>query len=364
MQIETIKVNDLVSFVESEAYKNSNRIAITRLRAMSQALNPRASADDIALIVAKDENNRLLSYFGLLPDLIWIDNQPQKMWWSSCWWGDETVSNNGSMQLFYLACKLTNSSLYFPELTPETKFVLKRIKKFSIKEFDNGVRGYLKLNFAGILPSRNSGFRKIKPLLAILDSIVNALHRPILSVWKNRLAAQNINYKVLNQIDAETTQFISEHNENELFRRNKDELNWIINNPWISTNELQPNQDYAFTYHVKQFKNIPVKIYKNNQLSAFFLLLIHNGKAILTYCYSDQNTTVSDLINVLYLQLLDNDIHTFTAFNNDISNHILQSKNLFLLTRKQIKSVSFPKELDPEISSSKIQHGDGDCVFV
>jgi hypothetical protein len=363
MQIETIKVNDLISFVESEAYKSSNRIAITRLRAMSQALNPRASADDIALIVAKDENNRILSYFGLLPDLIWIDNQPQKMWWSSCWWGDETVSNNGSMQLFYLACKLTNSSLYFPELTPETKFVLERIKKFSIKEFDNGVRGYLKLNFAGILPSRNSGFRKIKPLLSILDSIANTLYRPKLSIWKSRLATQNLNYEVIYQIDNETAQFISEHNENELFRRNKQELNWIIDNPWISTNDLQPNQDYAFTHHVKQFKNIPVKIYKNNQLSAFFLLLIHNGKAILTYCYYYQNT-ITDLVNVLYLQLLNNYIHTFTAFHSEISNHIQKSKNPFLFTRKQIKFVSFPKELESKISSSKIQHGDGDCAFV
>jgi len=363
MEIEIIKVNDLVSFVESESYKNSSRIAITRLRAMSQSLNPRASAEDVVLLVAKDENNRILSYFGLLPDLIWIDNQPQKMWWSSCWWGDETVSNNGSMQLFYMACKLTNSNLYFPELTPETRFVLERIKKFSIKKFDNGVRGYLKLNLVGILPTRRSEFSKIKPLLSILDSIVNALHQPILSVWKNRLATQNINYKVLNQIDDETAQFISKHNENELFRRNKQELNWIIDNPWISTNDLQLNQDYAFTHHVKQYKNIPVKIYKNNQLIAFFLLLIHNGKAILTYCYLNQNT-VSDLINVLYLQLLDNNIHTFTAFHTEITEHILKSKNPFIFTRKQIKFVSFPKGREDEVFLHRIQHGDGDCAFV
>lgn len=359
MKIETIKISELESFIDSALYKNFSEIPITRLRALSQAKNTRASKDDVALIFTH-EDNILLSFIGLLPDTIWLGNEPQKAWWNSCWWANETEKSNGSMQLFYLACKLTNGKLYFPELTPHTGDLLNRMKNFTTLNVE-GVRAYLKLNIADIVPARKKAFAKVRPMLLLIDWMINFIYLPIRLIWENKLQNKNLDYKIIDRIDDEAAHFIGKNNTNELFRRNKEELNWIIDNPWITEENVQPNQKYAFSLQAKSFKTVLVKTYSNQQISGFFILLIRDGNAKLTYCYFNENS-ISDFVNILYKVLLTSNINTFLSFDSHISEYIQNNKNPFILTRKQVKTIAFPK--DGEIQPQAIQDGDGDCAFV
>jgi len=358
MKIETIKISELESFIDSNLYKNFHEIPITRLRALSQAKNPRTSEDDVVLIFAH-EDNKLLSYIGLLPDTAWLDDKLQKVWWNSCWWANEKENNNGSMQLFYLACKRTNGKLYFPELTPLTADLLSRLNKFTTSKV-GGTRAYLKLELASILPARRNKFAKIRAVLILIDWSINLVYSPVLWNWAKKLKYKNLNYKIIDRIDDEVARFIDKHNTNELFRRNKEELNWIIDNPWITENEEQPNQKYAFSLKVKSFKTILVKIYEGQQIAGFFVLLVRDGNAKLTYCYFNENS-ISDFVHILYKLLLTNNINTFLSFDSRIVEFIQNNKNPFIFYRKQVKTIAFPKET--EIQPQNIQDGDGDCAF-
>ncbi|MDD3080421.1 MAG: hypothetical protein PHH37_15145 [Paludibacter sp.] len=360
MNIEVIKVRDLGSFIDSELYESLSNIPISRLRALSQLNNPRADGDDVALIFAHD-NGTLYAYIGLLPDRIWIDNISQKIWWNTCWWTNESESNNVSIQLFFMACKFTQGQFYFPELTPHTSVLISKIKGFTVNNHF-GIRAYLYANLVTLLPARKKIFSQVRPLLIVADKMINLTYWPISKFWQNKLAAKCLNYELVNQVDDEISAFIAVHNTGELFRRNKTELNWINYYPWITeTNAIIPSR-YAFSLYVKFFKNTMVKVYKDALLIGFFILLVRDGNAKLTYCYFD-NEFLTDVVDVLYEIILKNKINTFVAFDPAISEYIKKNKNPFILIRKHVKTVGFPSILKSGMSPEVLQDGDGDCAF-
>jgi hypothetical protein len=363
MNIEILKIKDLVSFVESKGFNDSTEIPITRLRALSRAKNPRADADDIALLVATDESNNLLAYLGLLPDFIFEGNSSDKIWWVSCWWANEKIKTNAGIHLFYYAIKELKGRIFLPELTPETKFLLEKIKAFELLSIDCGIRGYLRLNLATILPSKKPIFKKWIKVLKSIDRSVNLLYQPVLFLWKMRLRNLKCDYSITTHIDNEVARFIDKMNRNELFRRGEPELNWIINNPWITNGQSDNAQEYAFSHEVKGYQMSVVKIVDNGKISAAYILLMHNDKAILTYCYYRPDA-VGKVADTIFKLLLENNIHTFTTFDEAVAAEIQKKSNPFIFTKKQVKHFAFPRQMREVVLRGKIQHGDGDCAFV
>lgn len=361
MKIEIIKVNELNAFVHSDLFQTFSDIPITHLRAISQSNNPRATDDDVALIFAHDDGV-LCSYIGLLPDLLFT-NTTQKIWWNSCWWANETRNNNASMQLFYLACKITGGRFYFPELTPHTSILIKQLKGFETANH-KGIRAYLHLNSFEILKNKFPFFYKIKPLLRLMDACIRLLYLPIFTLWEKKLNTVESSYQFVNQIDAETSYFIEHHNTNELFRRNKKELEWIMNFPWITEDKPTASiPTYAFSLNAKSFKNRMIRVKKEDQIIGFFILLVKDGNAKLTYCFFEENH-ISTVINVMYKVLLDLNVFTFITFHPLISEYMKKNKHPFIFLRNQIKTVGFPIGLKQKLLPNSLQDGDGDCGFV
>lgn len=354
-----IRVSELIPFLKSDLYRSFDEVPITHLRALSQNHNPRAADDDVALIIAY-QDNKLLSYIGLLPDVVFYNNKEQKVWWNSCWWANEKEGQNGAMQLFYQACKLTNGQFFFPELTPHTRNILKQLKIFQTVDKE-GLCGYLKLNFADVLPSRKSIFKQMRVLLDLTDQTINFVCKPVICMWEKRLRSKCLEYRIINQIDDETKVFIGENNQGELFRRNQTELNWILNYPWVTEEVTEVKQKYAFSFFVNGFKVLLVKIYETRKMVGFFILLMKNGNAKLTYCYYNSDSLVN-FTDVLFKIMIDNKIKTFVTFNTVLMKHIRKYRNPFILMRKQIKTMAFPASFS--VHADAIQDGDGDCAFV
>lgn len=364
MHIERINVSELAGYLNSETYNAANRIPITRLRAHAQSINPRANPDDLALLVARDEGRQLLSYIGLMPDTIRIDNEPRKIWTISCWWGNPDVKENGSMNLFYLCCKITRNQILLPDLTPHLVSILSLIKGFTTLDVTTGVRGYLRLNLADLLPSKRKSLGRFRPLLRMFDASINLLHKPVLSFWSRQLERKNIQFNILKNIDDETDTFIRSISEHELFGRGKTELNWIIQNPWITTNADElGGKKYAFTCVVDSFEQLPIAVYKDGRMVAFAMLLLRSGIANLTYLYVGKEH-FGDVLYVVYLQLLKRDVHTFTAFHEPLSRHMLSHRLPFIIVRKQQRGIAFSTEYAGKIKLNQLQYGDADCAFV
>jgi hypothetical protein len=237
------------------------------------------------------------------------------------------------------------------------------MKTFTVREIDNGLCGYLKMDLANILPAKKPYFSRLKVPLIILDSLVNLAYNPIIWIWKLKTANTNLRYEIVDNIDDEIAEFITKNNKNELFQRNKDELNWILNYPWVTLSHLDKNKNYAFTYNVNSFKTIPVKVYNSAGLVAFFMFLEHDGKAHIPYFYF-QPEYINDTLKVLYNLLLDNNIHTFTSFQSELNTVIRSNPHPFLHLRKRSKVIAFSKNLKAEFDSKGLQDGDGDCAFI
>jgi hypothetical protein len=363
MRIEKITVGELTAYIESASFKASKDIPITRLRAISQSENPRAASGDIALLVARDEQNQLLSFVGLLPDTIFVNETPQKLWSNSCWWANPAVKENGGVQLLFLSCKLTANKLFFPDLTPHTAKIVAKMKGYNTLTLENGVRGYLHLNLVTLLPSRSVFFSKCKYILRLADSAANFIHMPTITLWKRHLHNKGLQYRILEEVDDEASGFIARMNRQEVFRREKEELNWIIRNPWITTDFLPDDKRYAFTHTVSSFKTIPVTVYSEGNVCAFFILLFRNGNAQLTYFYACHEE-LGRAADVIFELLLKEKAFTFTAFNRQLSEYLFSHKHPFLLIRRQTKTIGFSKEYEGVIAEKSLQHGDGDCAFV
>jgi hypothetical protein len=200
-------------------------------------------------------------------------------------------------------------------------------------------------------------------VLSVLDFAVNSSYLPVYFTFEKKLRKKNINYKLLHHIDDDAALFITNHNTSELFRRNKEEMNWMIDNPWITTEKPESDQHYAFSHHAKTFRLDVVSIYDDKKICGFFMLLIRDGNAKLIYTYSEPDS-IPLLIDVLYILLLEKKVNSFVTFNQPISEYIQKNSNPFLHTRKQIKTIAFPQDMSSVMYSSKLQDGDGDCFFV
>ena len=80
MKIRQIKVGELAQYLESDEYRRTTVIPITAQRAVSHIQNPRADVEDVALILAEEENGNVLGFIGLLPDFIFQPEKKKVFW--------------------------------------------------------------------------------------------------------------------------------------------------------------------------------------------------------------------------------------------------------------------------------------------
>lgn len=361
MKVVQVKVNELEGFVMSELYSHLTELPITHLRALSQAYNPRADKDDVALLVAY-EGTTLLSYIGILPDTICLHGTPEKMYWNSCWWANDKIASNGAMLLFYSALKLTGGKFHFPDLTPHTTQILGKMGKFRLDNHE-GVKAYLVSNLAHILPKKKQAFSKISGVLRLADAMLNyygRLHR------RRRLTAPSssaISYECVDEIDVELDEFIATQQASDLFKRGRVELNWIKQSPWITTHASQQEtaRRYAFSLYAEQFDNVFVKVWEQNRIVGFFALLLRNNEAKLTYCY--YNTEFQrDAVYVLQKILIERQVHNILIFDGGIIATLKTNQHPFLHIRAQSRVSAHPLNVD--FVEKHLQLGDGDCAFV
>ena len=101
MKVKTYTAQELAYFVNSDEYDKLKNVPISKIRAISQVNNPRASEDDILLFVAFDEG-RTVGYFGVLPDMIYCKDQVEKIGWGTCFWVDEKYKSQNVAAAIFL----------------------------------------------------------------------------------------------------------------------------------------------------------------------------------------------------------------------------------------------------------------------
>jgi len=364
MQITEIKVSGLIDFAQGNLWQNLSPKPITLLRAFSQSKNPRANADDVALLIAY-EGNQLLGLVGLLPDFIHGESSmPASS--NSCWWVDPQKGKHLAVPLFMKAFALCNQKMFMTDCTPHTLQILVRTNWFDFPETPSGMRGFLKLNLHEVLPSKFPSTWKFKNLLKLGDYCLNTLLFSYLKWKQNRFRKIGIEVEYLSSLNEEMHQFIDVHSHDEFIRRSGFDLEWIVQNPWISrinNEKCGVLEEYPFSHLVKHFKQYFVKITDSGQSVGLVLISLRDGHLKVPYSYFHENHA-QQVIKVIYRECLLQKAVTLTVFSPGLVKRMSTDPQPFIFKKRIKRLIAISKQLSDSYQKYPVlQDGDGDIVF-
>jgi hypothetical protein len=363
MRFAEITLSGIVSFTSTEEFRNNSRIPITPLRARSQSLNPRGRPDDVVLIIAYDDNNELIGYIGALPDRLNLV-PGKRIAWNSGWWIDPEHGRDAAMPLFYKFIDRWNKNVLFADLTPLTYQIACKTG-FFIGNVRMGIRGYLRMPLADILPAKNKIFTSFRWIFTAIDFIFNLLWELRLTIWKTRhQLGDNIKYEFIKDLDTNVSDLIFRESAMELVRRGEAEFDWIRDYPWILEGKPDINaRRYHFTSHTKRFKHQRIKISQGNVVKAFMIVTLRDNHLKVPYLYCVRGA-LSLVLNFLIHHMISVNAKYISVFREDITGYLLNSRAPFIWKKRIARYAAVSKELSGLLPDGYIlQDGDGDVVF-
>jgi len=364
MQLKEIKVGDLPDFVASELWQQLTPKPITKLRALSQFHNPCADPNDIALIIAY-ENDQLIGLVGLLPHLL-NGQSGQKTYSNTCWWAHPEKGKQLAIPLFFKAFALCGQRMFMTDCTPHTLNILEKTNWFEFPDTPLGIRGFLKLNLHEIIPAKFPQTKRLKPLLKLSDQTLNFLFAPFQKLSRLKVTKNSPKVEYLTSLNEKLYAFIENHSVNEFTHRTGKELEWIIQFPWIrEKNADHPVTplEYPFSYLVENFEQYFIQIISSNQIIGLVFISFRDGHMKIPYAYFDEKDA-SQVLMAIYQQAMLKNAITLTIFNPLIVNAMESMPHPFIFKKRIRRLMAISKQLSDFYNQfPKMQDGDGDVVF-
>ena len=365
MRLESIKVKDLQTFLESEDFKKMRYIPISRRRGFAQAINPRALPEDVALLLAYLDE-KMVGYLGFLPDDIYNDQQTTHLAWMSCIWVDPNTRGKGvAKSLLKKGMEVWDNKLLATEFTAPAKKLYDKLGLFDDLHINHGLRCYLRFNLATLLPTSRPKLKILKPLLKISDFILNGLNdfRLFFSSKKLPIDFQVESFK---KLDAECDRFIELKNSSEFFKRDKKDLQWILDNPWVGgeENDKQDSERYHFSIYTSDFQFTVLKIKENDKVKALLILSEREGAIKIPYCWLEKGCE-QIVVKVIWRHMLKRRVNTLTIYQQELISYFKSTRTPFYLKRPFSRHYLISKNIDKKDLPNQmvIQDGDGDGAF-
>ena len=254
------------------------------------------------------------------------------------------------------------------DLTPHTDKIISSLPYFSKVRRIDGKRIFLRGYLTELIVERFPRLRTLKILLLLTDALLNGFQNIRHRRWKRKNPVPgNSSIQIVSEIDKEAGQFIQHHNTNELFRREVEDLQWIISYPWV-LKETKDNkglkEKYYFSSVAKSFSIQGIKLFIDQKIQGFVLIKERNGHIEFPYVYVEEEHT-EVLENYLRHFLIEHKTKSFTFFNPKLREIITERFPLPSLYQKDIlRELVVSKELKDSFKpGGELQDGDGDCVF-
>lgn len=355
MRFKHIHIAELATFLESDLYLQSDHCPISRHRAISQMNNPQADPEDVALVLAVEEE-QIIGYIGLLPDRI----GEEKVYWNSCWWASDK-HRNVALPLLLEFFKVANKRILLTDMPPHTEQIIRKLKIAKIIDLPVGMAGYIGVKFANWFPPRMPFMLHFKQLLRIVDRILNILLK---TYFKLRIAKPKISVIPITQFNHHDTDFINQHSSGELIRRNPENLMWIVNNPWVLEEKVTPYEyeNYYFTAVAKKAKFELLRLQKNNKLIAILYVRLINDQLVAPYIYCDSRD-MDEVARFLWHKLLEENCTNILVYNQALKKALLK-QGRFLFKKEVARNFAWHPSIDHWVNGVfKLQDGDGDVAF-
>jgi GNAT superfamily N-acetyltransferase len=357
----SILVKDLIAYTESEEYRNSAVVPISPHRARSHVHNPRARPHDLALFLVY-ENGDLVGYVGAIPERYFTATQEAlPIAWLSCLWVSPSMRGRGIAQkLLATISEHYHKQVFVTGFTPESKVLYDRLGFFEEQKTPPGLRGYLRPNFADILPPKGGFWPKIKPLLLFLDTVLGFFNGLRLLFYAPKMPE----IQVVDHLDAEIEAFIQQHNSDEYTRRSTAELNWILQFPWlIPPNTKWDAHRYYFSSVAKRFQYFVFTTRNTTgQLTGLVFLSLRERHLKLIYAQLEEEA-LTKAARAIAAYALQQGAAMVTVFDERLATAIHKDRRApFFYTRAVQNRYLISTAFDLQ-SNFRFQDGDGDAAF-
>lgn len=363
ISIKCFNKQGLEDFIASAQYRSMLHIPISRHRALSHINNPRAGKDDILLLLAY-EDNTMVGYLGVLPDTIHHNKNIEKCGWFSGLWVDPM--HRGKKVAFKLiteALKLWQNRIIVSDFANPTIRIYDRTKRFTALKLNEGIRLYVRSDLHQLLAPKHKIFITLQPLVKVLDYGVNLL----LGLRLNRQFKTPKRCKIerVLAVDEEIQNFIQDRQDNQLFKRGSDEINWVLNQPWIlsqaQSEESEESEKYYFSSVAGAFDLHALKIRnRKNELIAFIILSKREKNLKVPFCYGEDLEAIVEVINYYVVKWR---IKTCTIFHPLLASKLWETKTPAVFKKSIHRNFIIANCFDQLPTHFEVQDGDGDYCF-
>ncbi len=364
-KIEKIAIKELGQFSKSALYKNAEVIPVSTNRINSYVNNPRVGDTDFVLYMAIYDE-KIIAFRTVLPDVLYIENSAVEFTWFSGSWVHSDFRRRGiSTILMNEILSDWSHRILFTNYAPNSKMLFDKSNKFNELSAKTGVRLYFSFQFANLLVSRNSFFRKIEPLLKIADWFLNIVLLP----YKYVQRAKSNKWLRQVQIDDVFTDAHSkflEANNNSLIKRGKHEYEWVFKYPWVTTVQ-NDNSYYPFSSvsEVFYYKFLTITD-KNNNIAALAIIKNRDGHVTVPY-FEAQKGFGKKLTQGIIGFCHKNRAVMFTCYQSGCAKAVGNLKLLAIgrksMSQKYFISKVFMKALKIKAGQACFYDGDSDCIF-
>jgi len=363
MEIKGLNKQALNEFIHSKEFGALTFLPISKHRALSHIKNPRAEKNDQLLFLAYIDQH-LVGYLGVLADQLYSNGKSFKCGWFSCLWIDpQQRGKNIAMQLLHAALTAWDNQMLITEYTPAAERLYDKSKAFQAFIDKDGIRLYRRFELHRILPPKRKFLSELKPLLKLMDAALNVCVDTLIQL--NRKTSSKSSYKIIENFDQESKEFMQSMEEYNCFQRSLEDLNWIIQFPWIlSAPEDEWSKKYHFSSVDKRFNFKVVKVYNEAQtLCALLLLSIRDQHLRIPYLYHKEG--IAAVAECLKEIMCKERINTLSCYHNELTKYFEHVKRGVIHKKPIKRSYLITKKLaeDSMIEHPNIQDGDGDCSF-
>lgn len=360
MEISAYTAAQLVTLTESPRYQQLKHLPVSRLRALSHRHNPRLDAD-IPIMYIAWHHGEVVGYRMVLCDTMYVNNQPQPVGWYSCVWVDAEMRGQG------IAKKLVNRCLqdwegriFGADAVPESRNLYLSTGLYKGDIYLNGSRAYLHSPLATLVIQKKPRLSPLKPLLALTDNLLNLL-------TPKGSPAMPAGIETINQVDEETEAFIKPYLQHLLFKRSKQDLNWITQYPWIRNGMPDDeSQRYYFSSVAKRFAFVHWKLRDpQGRMMGYAMLSIRNGHLKTPYVFVEESA-VKTLGQAIVAFMVTQKLEMVTTFHPGLVQYFKQHRKPFIFVKSVRREYFVSAPISQHIilgPNPNICDGDGDQAF-
>lgn len=377
IQIEQVKVKELLDFANRPGVLQGKTVPISRLRAAAHAANPLADPDDPALLIAM-RDNACVGYIGFMPGQLCVDGQMHKIFWYSTWYAPEDSEGLAAGGVLLHASVRLHLDLAATGLDPKTFEYYRRLRFKPV-----GPLSFYELDFDRLDPL---GFpwRVAQVLLrrrgrrsALLDAIFRFKRRLI------KRAAYGIGGKAVNQVTGEynfteVSELPADARSDEVpkaveFVRNVEVVRWSLKYPWITdrVDFSTPRYQFSDLREFVRFVVLEVRMSGTTKLLGQIVLSISRDKGITTVKVLDHFLHDCDRYRALlaaglkYAQsFLADRLHVPGGCRDNVAECGLL-RRIFRLRQREYFCLPRRRDsvLEPVLDRISVQYCDGDTPF-